>query len=171
VTEDRTPRARPERALEIREVYTTIPELPHQFRLALIAVDVLGLSYREASRALQVPQATVTTQVFWARKRLAARLLLPAAESAATRASGTRGFGSARSASAPGPSVASRSPAHASPLTRCCKASAARCSGRRTITGPRKEPQYVAPDSLHDERIDHDRQDLVHHRYRKRVRA
>lgn len=138
VTEDPSPRARPERALEIREVYTTIAELPHQFRLALIAVDVLGLSYREASRALQVPEATVTTRVFRARERLAARLLLPATESTATRASGARDFGSARSASAPGPSAAPRSLATRPPSARGCRRAQLGVSGRRTITGPEK---------------------------------
>jgi RNA polymerase sigma-70 factor (ECF subfamily) len=75
VAEDPSPIGRPERALEIREVYATIAELPDDFRLALVAVDVLGLSYREAARALKVPEATITTRLFRARRRLAARLV------------------------------------------------------------------------------------------------
>jgi predicted RNA polymerase sigma factor len=49
--------------------------MPRTSCLALVAVDVLGVSYREASRALKVPEATITTRLFRARKRVAARLL------------------------------------------------------------------------------------------------
>lgn len=70
------PRAtdRPEQALEVQEVYATIASLPDGFRLAIVAVDVLGLSYREAARALQVREATLTTRLFRARKQVAERL-------------------------------------------------------------------------------------------------
>jgi RNA polymerase sigma-70 factor (ECF subfamily) len=77
-TEDPSPIGRPEVALEIREVYATIAQLPDDSRLALVAVDVLGLSYREASRALNVPETTITTRLFRARRRVAARLSLSA---------------------------------------------------------------------------------------------
>jgi RNA polymerase sigma-70 factor, ECF subfamily len=78
IAEDPSPIGRPERALETREVYATIAELPDDFRLALVAVDLLGLSYREASRALKVPEATITTRLFRARSHLSSRLLDPA---------------------------------------------------------------------------------------------
>jgi RNA polymerase sigma-70 factor (ECF subfamily) len=68
---------RPEQALEMQEVYAAIATLPDDFRLALVAVDVLGLSYREAARALRVREATVTTRLFRARKQVARRLLPP----------------------------------------------------------------------------------------------
>jgi predicted DNA-binding protein (UPF0251 family) len=42
--------------------------------MALVAVDVLGLSYREAARALRVRESTLTTRVFRARKQVAAGL-------------------------------------------------------------------------------------------------
>ena len=71
---DPKPMGQPERALEVREVYATIAELPEDFRLALVAVDVLGLSYREAARALRVREATITTRLFRARKQLGDRL-------------------------------------------------------------------------------------------------
>ncbi len=64
----------PERALEMQEVYATIATLPQDRRLALVAVDVLGLSYREAARALRVREATITTRLFRARKQLAREL-------------------------------------------------------------------------------------------------
>ncbi len=78
VTEDPQPMSRPEHALEVQEVYTTIAELPDDFRLALVAVDVLGLSYREAARALNTREATITTRLFRARKLVAGRLTPPA---------------------------------------------------------------------------------------------
>jgi RNA polymerase sigma-70 factor (ECF subfamily) len=74
VTADPKPIGRPEQALEIQEVYETIAELPEDFRMALVAVDVLGLSYREASRALRVREATITTRLFRARRQVTQRL-------------------------------------------------------------------------------------------------
>jgi RNA polymerase sigma-70 factor (ECF subfamily) len=77
VTEDPRPMGRPERALEIQELYATIAELPEDFRMAIVAVDVLGLSYREAARSLNVREATITTRLFRARKQVAARIAAP----------------------------------------------------------------------------------------------
>jgi RNA polymerase sigma-70 factor (ECF subfamily) len=74
VAADTKPMGQPERALEVQEVYATIAELPEDFRLALVAVDVLGLSYREAARALRVREATITTRLFRARKQVAKQL-------------------------------------------------------------------------------------------------
>jgi RNA polymerase sigma-70 factor (ECF subfamily) len=74
VAVDPRPTARPEQALEVQEVYGAIAGLPEDFRLALVAVDVLGLSYREASRALKVREATLTTRLFRARKQVARML-------------------------------------------------------------------------------------------------
>jgi RNA polymerase sigma-70 factor (ECF subfamily) len=74
VTADPKPLSRPEQAIEMQEIYATIAELPEDFRMALVAIDVLGLSYREASRALRVREATITTRLFRARKQVAARL-------------------------------------------------------------------------------------------------
>lgn len=72
---DPRPMGQPERALEMQEVYAAIADLPKSFRLALIAVDVLGLSYREAARALRVREATLTTRLFRARRQLTKRLI------------------------------------------------------------------------------------------------
>jgi len=74
VTADPKPVSRPEQAIEMQEIYATIAELPEDFRMALVAIDVLGLSYREAARALRVREATITTRLFRARKQVAARL-------------------------------------------------------------------------------------------------
>jgi RNA polymerase sigma-70 factor (ECF subfamily) len=71
---DPRPLGQPEQALEMQEVYATIAALPEDRRLALVAVDVLGLSYREAARALRVREATITTRLFRARKQVAHEL-------------------------------------------------------------------------------------------------
>ena len=64
----------PESALDASELYELIAELPEPFREALVAVDVVGLSYREAARALRVREATITTRLYRARQRLARSL-------------------------------------------------------------------------------------------------
>ena len=68
------PQDDPAEAVETREVHDAIAELPEEFRDALVAVDVAGLSYNEAARALEVPQGTLTSRLFRARDRLAQRL-------------------------------------------------------------------------------------------------
>ena len=66
--------ARPEQAFETRELISRIAALSEDHRLALVAVDVLGLSYREAARALRTREATIATRVFRARRRIAREL-------------------------------------------------------------------------------------------------
>ena len=58
------------------ELYAAISELPDDFRDALIAIAVVGLSYREAAQALRVREATITTRLHRARQRVA-RTLVP----------------------------------------------------------------------------------------------
>ena len=67
----RSPRAEPETALEQRELLATIAALPPDFRDALVAIDLVGLSYREAALLLGVPEATITTRLYRARQRVA----------------------------------------------------------------------------------------------------
>ena len=86
---DPTPRGQPEHALEVAEVYEAIAALPDDFRMAIVAVDVLGLSYREASRALHVREATITTRLHRARKQIGERLLVEAASDAGAAAAPT----------------------------------------------------------------------------------
>jgi RNA polymerase sigma-70 factor (ECF subfamily) len=64
----------PQMALEIGELYAAIAELPERYRLALVAVDLLGLSYGEAGRSLGVREATVATRLFRARRLVVDRL-------------------------------------------------------------------------------------------------
>ncbi len=66
----------PEAHLEASELYAAIAALPEGFRDAIIAVDVVGLSYREAARALRIREATLTTRVHRARGRVADALRL-----------------------------------------------------------------------------------------------
>ena len=61
----------PEAALEVRTLFAAISELPPDFRDVLVAVDVVGLSYAEAARAVGAKEATVTTRLHRARARLA----------------------------------------------------------------------------------------------------
>jgi RNA polymerase sigma-70 factor (ECF subfamily) len=61
----------PHEALEASELYSLIARLPANFRDALVAVDLLGLSYREAARALRVREATITTRLYRGRLGLA----------------------------------------------------------------------------------------------------
>jgi len=68
------PDAEPAAAAERDEVFAAIAELPDEFREALVAVDVVGLSYGEAARSLQLPEGTLTSRLFRARDRLARRL-------------------------------------------------------------------------------------------------
>ncbi len=68
--EDRNVRG-PEAAVRSSELYALIADLPDPFREALVAIDVVGLSYREAARALRVREATITTRLYRARQRLA----------------------------------------------------------------------------------------------------
>jgi RNA polymerase sigma-70 factor (ECF subfamily) len=70
VAADPTPMGQPDQALQVRELYAAIARLPEDFRLTLVAVDVLGLSYREAAKALKAREATITTRLYRARKQV-----------------------------------------------------------------------------------------------------
>lgn len=63
----------PQQVAEVNEILDAVSELPEDFRLVLVAVDILGLSYREAATALDVPEATITTRLYRARRRIADR--------------------------------------------------------------------------------------------------
>jgi RNA polymerase sigma-70 factor (ECF subfamily) len=65
---------RPEEAATAREVYAVIAVLPPDFRDALTAVDVVGLSYAEAARALRIREGTLTSRVYRARAQVARTL-------------------------------------------------------------------------------------------------
>jgi RNA polymerase sigma-70 factor (ECF subfamily) len=62
--------ADPERAFEARQLYARIAELPDHQRDVLVAVDLLGLSYKEAAESIGVPTGTIMSRLFRARKAL-----------------------------------------------------------------------------------------------------
>lgn len=65
------PRPGPDGAFEVRELFATIAGLPEDARAAVVAVDVVGLSYGEAADLLGIKEATLTTRLHRARKRVA----------------------------------------------------------------------------------------------------
>jgi RNA polymerase sigma-70 factor (ECF subfamily) len=71
--EDRTAIALESR-VESAALYAEVAALPPDFRDALVAIDLVGLSYREAARALRVREATITTRLHRARRQLAQAL-------------------------------------------------------------------------------------------------
>jgi len=62
-------------ATQAREVLGAIASLPPGFRDAVVAVDVAGLSYDEAAKALHIHKGTITTRLFRGRKQVANALL------------------------------------------------------------------------------------------------
>lgn len=85
---DRRTGTRPEEAVITGQVFPAIARLPESFRLALVAVDIAGLSYGEAARVLGAPEATITTRLYRARQRVAREL--DPERSGAPRSKGTR---------------------------------------------------------------------------------
>jgi RNA polymerase sigma-70 factor (ECF subfamily) len=61
----------PDRMAETSEVLEAIAQLPDDFRLAIVAVDIVGLSYGEAAKVLDTREATITTRLYRARRRVA----------------------------------------------------------------------------------------------------
>ena len=59
------------------ELLAAITTLSDELRDALIAVDMVGLSYREASQQLDAPEATIATRLFRARQKVARALTEP----------------------------------------------------------------------------------------------
>ncbi len=68
---DRTGAADPPAAAEAREVFEVIAALPADFRDVLVAIDVAGLSYTEAAKALGVRCVTIASRLYRARSRVA----------------------------------------------------------------------------------------------------
>ncbi len=66
------PKARdPQAAVEAGELYAAIAALPDDFRDVLVAVDVTGLSYKEAAHALRIREGTVMSRLYRARQHVA----------------------------------------------------------------------------------------------------
>jgi RNA polymerase sigma-70 factor, ECF subfamily len=58
-----------------REIMEAIASAPAHYRDAVIAVDVLGLSYREAARALRTREATITSRLHRGRQHVSRELI------------------------------------------------------------------------------------------------
>ena len=67
----RTSESDPESSLEATEVLDALAELPSSYREAVAAVDIAGLSYAEAARALGVRQGTIMSRVYRGREQVA----------------------------------------------------------------------------------------------------
>jgi RNA polymerase sigma-70 factor, ECF subfamily len=65
---------RPDLAFEAKLVYEAVAQLADDFRDVIVAVDVAGLSYEEAGRALRVPHGTVMSRLYRARQQVIRRL-------------------------------------------------------------------------------------------------
>jgi len=61
---------RPDEAVEAAEVYAAVAALADDFRDVLVAVDIAGLSYKEAARALRIREGTVMSRLYRARQQV-----------------------------------------------------------------------------------------------------
>jgi RNA polymerase sigma-70 factor (ECF subfamily) len=66
--------ADPQAAVEVQVAYDAMRELSPPLREAIAAVDVAGLSYKEAARALRIRQGTLMSRLSRARDRVAAAM-------------------------------------------------------------------------------------------------
>src|SRR6478672_2047947 len=60
----------PAAAVETGEVYAAVASLSGDYRDVLAAVDVAGLSYKEAAKALRIPEGTVMSRLYRARRQV-----------------------------------------------------------------------------------------------------
>jgi RNA polymerase sigma-70 factor (ECF subfamily) len=69
-----TPAASTDAALDARAAFAAIHTLSAPLRDTIIAVDVVGLSYKEAARALRTREGTIMSRLYRARERVAEML-------------------------------------------------------------------------------------------------
>ncbi|HUA06637.1 MAG TPA: RNA polymerase sigma factor [Solirubrobacteraceae bacterium] len=62
-------------AIQIGPVYEALGELSRPLREAVVAVDVIGLSYRDAAHALGTKEGTIMSRLSRGRGQIAARLV------------------------------------------------------------------------------------------------
>jgi RNA polymerase sigma-70 factor (ECF subfamily) len=70
-------RAGPELAMDVTLAYAAIAELSDPLRSTIIAVDVAGLSYKEAARSLRTRTGTIMSRLYRAREQVALRMESP----------------------------------------------------------------------------------------------
>jgi len=66
-----SPAAPQEDAIAAREAFAAVAELSPPLRETIVAVDVMGLSYKEAARALRVRKGTIMSRLHRAREAVA----------------------------------------------------------------------------------------------------
>jgi RNA polymerase sigma-70 factor, ECF subfamily len=71
--EDDAPPSRDDRPTA-REIMQAVASVPNPYRDAVIAVDLVGLSYQEAARSLHTREATITTRLYRGRQHIARQL-------------------------------------------------------------------------------------------------
>jgi RNA polymerase sigma-70 factor (ECF subfamily) len=60
--------------VEAGELYAAVADLPDDFRDVLVAVDITGLSYKEAAEVLRIREGTVMSRLYRARQQVVRRL-------------------------------------------------------------------------------------------------
>jgi RNA polymerase sigma-70 factor (ECF subfamily) len=61
-------------AIEARAVYDALGRLSPQLRETVVAVDVLGLSYKDAARALRTKEGTIMSRLYRGRAQISAQV-------------------------------------------------------------------------------------------------
>jgi RNA polymerase sigma-70 factor (ECF subfamily) len=61
-------------SIDARELMAAIAAAPKPYRDVVVAVDVVGLSYRQAARQLRTPEATITSRLSRGREHVARAL-------------------------------------------------------------------------------------------------
>jgi RNA polymerase sigma-70 factor, ECF subfamily len=64
----------PEARFDARQIMKAVASAPPVYRDAVIAVDVMGMSYKEAAHALRAREATITTRLHRGRQHVAGAL-------------------------------------------------------------------------------------------------
>ena len=60
----------PQATVEAGELYAAVADLPDDFRDVLVAVDITGLSYKEAAEVLRIREGTVMSRLYRARQQV-----------------------------------------------------------------------------------------------------
>lgn len=71
---EQRPGATPDDVVQSHEVLRAVSELPPQYRDAVVAVDLAGLSYKEAAKALDTAQGTIMSRLHRGRSQVAEAL-------------------------------------------------------------------------------------------------
>jgi RNA polymerase sigma-70 factor, ECF subfamily len=64
----------PQATVEAGELYAAVADLPDDFRDVIVAVDITGLSYKEAAEVLRIREGTVMSRLYRARQQVVRRL-------------------------------------------------------------------------------------------------